>query len=227
MVICLDVFHPESVTLLVMADQAEKEVCARDKLLAAERLPALTRQAAIAKVVEDCQVPAALCSDFLVCRSAPSFFCSFLSSFMPSFILSLLHSCLPSFTCLHMPSFLHSYAFLPSSFLPSFLPSFLHSFIHPSIHPIMQSRLHACPHLGHHESCAVIHSLFLSLHSVFHLSTHSFVHSFIIQFFIQSSLNSIIHSLNTCVPLGLSARSPMQPPSLHPPFCFDRDMHHS
>ncbi|KAL0042946.1 hypothetical protein WJX79_004667 [Trebouxia sp. C0005] len=39
-----------------MADQAEKEVCARDKLLAGERLPGrAARQTAIAKVVEDCQ----------------------------------------------------------------------------------------------------------------------------------------------------------------------------
>lgn len=60
MVICLDVSHPESVALLLMADQAEKEVCARVKLLAAERLAGQARQAAIAKVVEDCQVQAAL-----------------------------------------------------------------------------------------------------------------------------------------------------------------------
>ncbi|DBB11588.1 TPA: hypothetical protein ACH3X3_006980 [Trebouxia sp. C0006] len=57
MVICRDVKQraAESVALLVMADQAEKEVCAKDKLLAAQRLPAWPHRAAIAKLVEDCQ----------------------------------------------------------------------------------------------------------------------------------------------------------------------------
>ncbi len=170
-----------------MADQAEKEVCAKDRLLGAQRLPAGPRQAAIAKLVEDCQVSAALCSSFSVC------------------------------------------AFLPS-FLPS-IYSFIHSFIHSFIRRLMHSRMHARPHLGLHESCAVTHpSFFLALcppfvHpficSVIHYSVlHSpvtrlnqlFSSSFTchstqstILFFVHLSLDSLIHSLDTCLPLGLGA----------------------
>ncbi len=131
MVICRDVKQraAESVALLVMADQAEKEVCAKDKLLAAQRLPAWPRRAAIAKLVEDCQVSAALCSSFSVH--------AFLPSFMPSFIHAFLHSCLPSF----MPSFIHS---LIHSFIHSFIHSLIHSFIISSMHTSTHALTHAC-----------------------------------------------------------------------------------
>ena len=87
MVICLDVSHPESVALLLMADQAEKEVCARVKLLAAERLAGQARQAAIAKVVEDCQVQAALChGTSCMVRCLKHSIHSFVHSFVHSYV---------------------------------------------------------------------------------------------------------------------------------------------
>ena len=152
MVICRDVKQraAESVALLVMADQAEKEVCAKDKLLAAQRLPAWPRRAAIAKLVEDCQVSAALCSSFSVHAFLPSFTPS---SFMPSFIHAFTHSFIHS--CTH--SFIHS---LTHAFIQSFIHPFIHSLIHSFIHSLIYS--------------FIISSMQTSTHALTHACTPSF-----------------------------------------------------
>jgi len=188
-----------------MADQAEKEVCAKDRLLTAERLPAKARQAAIAKVVGDCQVQAALYhgTACMLCCSFSHVSSQALHSFITSFLPSFLRSCLPSFllSCVHafLPSFLPS--FLPP-FLPSFLPSFIHSFvlsfthsfIYSFIHSCIRPCMHACPHLVLHEACAFMHLLFLS----FALSCicppiHLFTHSLFSSSFTCHSIQSFIH----------------------------------
>ncbi len=133
-----------------MADQAEKEVCARDKLLAAERLPAWRAQAAIAKVVEDCQVQAALCS-----KALPSFLPSFRPSFLPPFLHSSIRS--PIHSSIH--------SFIPLLFIQSFMKPL--AFMHPLLHSLFSPSVHSFYH-------AFIHSF------IVHLCIYSSLNSIIL-----------------------------------------------
>ena len=157
----------------------------------------------------------------------PSFLRFFLPSFHP-FIHSFIHSLIRSFVHSFIHSFIHS---LIRSFMHhSFIHSFIRSFILSSMHMSTDAYTHACtPLLRPSRVLCSDASRFLACDLSLHLSTHSFVQSCTIQFFIHLSLDSInysvlqlpvtrlnqlftssvtchlIHSLNTCLPLGLGA----------------------